>query len=182
MFICDSRTTLSLSAQPGPLCSGDRLRRLPLSPDLPCKALAAGTLGEALPLSLVCTYCSVFSFICQGENGFLLHPAEICLSFAKMEGERTAFFVKLWGGSLRFLRPPGYPGADIGYFEVYSSSDSPKAFLYPSSELIKTRTALSSLSDIFSKCKITCLCALEISGFLLSCLYLGSSPDKIHCA
>lgn len=39
----------------------------------------------------------------------------------------------------------------------YSSSDRPKAFLYSSNELIKARTALISLSGIFSKCKITCL-------------------------
>ena len=45
-MFCDSRTTLSSSAQSGPLCSGNRLRHQPLSPGLPCKALASGTLGE----------------------------------------------------------------------------------------------------------------------------------------
>ena len=59
----DSRTPLSVSAQYSPLCSGDCLRRPPLSPDLPCKASAPDTDGKTrlyLWFGIILLYFSPF--------------------------------------------------------------------------------------------------------------------------
>ena len=120
--ICDSRVTLSSPAQFGPLCSEDRLRRPPLSPALPCKALAPGTLDATrLYLWFVLWYV-ISPGLSRGNFNFFNFPVQYQTAAALMGSHAGRFsarsypaaaLISLFSSALPrdvpCSPPPGYP-------------------------------------------------------------------------